>query len=331
MNVRSIRNKAPQFQLEIGAQGIDVCAITEIWLRPSDEEAIPLQQIIPPGYDIISYPRSNGKTGGGLAVVYKKHIKLQNHSIMKNLKTMECGQFQIKFRSDIISLFVIYCIPSTSVLQFCEELVSILENSIGTIRNKILFMGDFNIHMDRPEEANTIILNDLLDSLNLRNNITFQTHILGHTLDLIIDDQTESLVKCMKKGHTFADHSLVQTTIGTEKNNPLDKLVTYRKFKNINGIEFRKDLKDHLKECGTHEELEAKIDCYNRAILTTLDKHAPQKTKLVKVSHKQPWFSDRIKAEIRVRQKKELIWIKDPNKYTYQAFYNQRHYCSNII
>ena len=51
----------------------------------------------------------------------------------------------------------------------------------------------------------------------------------------------------------------------------------------------------------------------------------------VKVSHKQPWFSDKIKAEIRVRWKKEFIWNKDPNEYTYQAFYNKRHYCSNII
>ena len=182
VNARSIRNKAPQVQLEIGAQRIDVCAITETWLRPSDEEAIPLQQITPPGYDIISYPRSNGKTGRGLAVVYKSHTKLQNHGIMKNLKTME-----------------------------------IFENSIGTIRNTILFMGDFNIHMDRPEETNTIIFNDLLDRLNLRNNITFQTHISGHTLDLIIDNQNESLVKCMKKGYTFADHSPVQATIGIEK------------------------------------------------------------------------------------------------------------------
>ena len=135
----------------------------------------------------------------------------------------------------------------------------------------------------------------------------------------------------MKKGHSFADHSLVQATIGIEKYNPSDKLVTYRKLKNINETEFRKDLKYHLTECGTHEESEAKIDCYNRVILSTLDKHAPQKTKSVKVSHKQPWFSDKIKAEIRVRQKKELIWNKDSNEYTYQTFYNQGCYCSNII
>ena len=164
VNVRSIRNKTPQFQLEISTQGIDICAITETWLKPPDEETIPLQQITPPGYNIISYPRSNGKTGGGLAVIYKKHIKLQNHSTMKNLKTMECGQFQMNYRSDIIS-FVIYHIPSTRVSQFCEELLSILENSIGSIRNKLLFVGDFNIHMDRPEDSNTIIFNDLLNSL----------------------------------------------------------------------------------------------------------------------------------------------------------------------
>ena len=49
------------------------------------------------------------------------------------------------------------------------------------------------------------------------------------------------------------------------------------------------------------------------------------------MSHKQPWYTDRIKEEIRVRQKKELSWIKDPNDYNYQAFYSQTRYCSNLI
>ena len=32
------------------------------------------------------------------------------------------------------------------------------------IMKKILFMGDINIHMDRPDDPNTIIFSDLLDS-----------------------------------------------------------------------------------------------------------------------------------------------------------------------
>ena len=55
-----------------------------------------------------------------------------------------------------------------------------------------------------------------------------------------------------EEGHTFADHCLVQATIGIEKHIPLDKSVTYRKFKNINELEFSKDLNNHLTECGTH-------------------------------------------------------------------------------
>ena len=42
--------------------------------------------------------------------------------------------------------------------------------------------------MDRPDNPNTIIFNDFLDSLNLRNNISFHTHIPGHTLGLILKD-----------------------------------------------------------------------------------------------------------------------------------------------
>ena len=179
-------------------------------------------------------------------------------------------------------------------------------------------MGDFNIYMDRPHDPNTIIFNDLLDSLNLRNNISFQTHISAHTLDLILDDHN-------------ADHSLVQATICMEKCNPIKKSVTYRKLKNIDETDLRTDLCDCLTECNTYDELEAKIDCYNNVILPTLEKHSPQKTKVIKVTHKQPWLSDKIKAKIRLRCRKESTWNKNPNEYTYQAFYNQRHHCSNII
>ena len=81
----------------------------------------------------------------------------------------------------------------------------------------------------------------------------------------------------------------------------------------------------------SYDDLEAKIECYHNVILSTLEIHGPKKTKVVKVTHKQMWFSDKIKAEIRLRWRKESIWKKDPNEYTYKSFYNQRCHCSNII
>ena len=120
-------------------------------------------------------------------------------------------------------------------------------------------------------------------------------------------------------------------TFCMEKCNPLEKSVTYRKLENINETDFRTDLSNCLRECNTHDELEAKIDCYNNVILSILEKHASKKTIVVKVTHKQPWFSDKIKTKLRLRCRKEFTWNKDPNEYIYQAFYNQRCQCSNII
>ena len=41
---------------------------------------------------------------------------------------MKCGHFQIKFGSEMVSLFGIYHILNTSVLQLYKEMVLIFEN-----------------------------------------------------------------------------------------------------------------------------------------------------------------------------------------------------------
>ena len=48
-----------------------------------------------------------------------------------------------------------------------------------------------------------------------------------------------------------------------------------------------------------------KVEGYNIELKGVLDKHAPEKTKIVKITHQNPWFNDKIKEEIRVRRKKE--------------------------
>ena len=73
------------------------------------------------------------------------------------------------------------------------------------------------------------------------------------------------------------------------------------------------------------------VDHYNKATRLALDENAPLKTKWLHVNHQQPWFGDKSKEEIRLWRKKENAWLKDPTPYTYQAFFNQHRYCSNII
>ena len=45
-----------------------------------------------------------------------------------------------------------------------------------------------------------------------------------------------------------------------------------------------------------------KVERYNTELKGVLDKHAPVKTKTVKITHWNPWFNDKIKEVIRLRR-----------------------------
>ena len=63
INACSVKNKIALLQHYLCDSRIDVCAITETWIKQDD----PLQasNIPPPGYSIISVPRPDGQQGGG--------------------------------------------------------------------------------------------------------------------------------------------------------------------------------------------------------------------------------------------------------------------------
>ena len=48
--------------------------------------------------------------------------------------------------------------------------------------------------MDVPSDPDTAKFNDLLESAGLKKSVTGPTHRCGHTLDLVIDRQEESML-----------------------------------------------------------------------------------------------------------------------------------------
>ena len=63
INAHSVKNKIAPLQHYLCDSQIDICAITETWIKQDD----PLQgnDIPPPGYSIISVPRPDVQQGGG--------------------------------------------------------------------------------------------------------------------------------------------------------------------------------------------------------------------------------------------------------------------------
>ena len=67
VNARSFRNKTEVFTDHVIDSEIDICVVTETWLRKRD--AVVLSALTPPGYSIKSVPRAPERTGGGTGII----------------------------------------------------------------------------------------------------------------------------------------------------------------------------------------------------------------------------------------------------------------------
>ena len=170
----------------------------------------------------------------------------------------------------------------------------------------------------------------MLDSYNIRNRFTFSTHIKHHYLDLVIKDQTDTLITHITLGLFLSDHCFTHAILDIVRPWPQRQTVSYWKFRSINNEAFRTDLHTALSSVNK-PDLTKLVSIYNTTITDVLDKHTPIRSKTVKQSHKQPWFTDKIRKEIIIRLYKERLFRPNPMDYMLNAFYQQRQHVSNII
>ena len=81
VNIQSIASKIHQLQHVITLENCDVCAVTETQIKGgSEDEEFVTKSIPPEGYKFFSHPRSDGRTGGGTALIYKSNINVEEKS-----------------------------------------------------------------------------------------------------------------------------------------------------------------------------------------------------------------------------------------------------------
>ena len=162
INCRSAVNKSMELHVELVQNRIDICSLTETWIRDGDTAAE--IQICPPGYKVISVPRSN-RQGGGIAIVYRDSITIQRSNTY-NYASMECSDFAVSLSGLTLNMAVIYRPPDKPIHSFVSDFLDYMERNINST-GKLLLTGDFNILVNKPEspDANTFL--HVLDSFVL--------------------------------------------------------------------------------------------------------------------------------------------------------------------
>ncbi len=215
INARSITSKAARICDHILAVDLDVLAISETWLTVDhgDED---LWSLCPAGYTFVQSSRI-GRRGGGVAIVFKDVITVGSSwsaSDNKQVSSFEYISLPLYVNSVHIDLSVVYCPPSSNIGQFMDEFACFLEAVVISC-GKVLFVGDFNIHVESKENSASQRFFALLDHFDLQQHVRGPTHIEGHTLDPSISRSSDRLVACCTASSLISDHLAVDAWIRT--------------------------------------------------------------------------------------------------------------------
>ena len=132
---------------------------------------------------------------------------------------------EIKHGSSKLRVIVIYRISysaahpiSTSV--FLDEYPAYLE-SVVMSSEPLLITGDFNIHVNVPNDSDAARFLELLTSMGLEQHVDKPTHTSGHILDLIFTRCSDSLLSVKSiADYLFSDHITVLCDLELGKPSP---------------------------------------------------------------------------------------------------------------
>ena len=315
-NVRSIVNKTVGVMEHLGDVGCDICLVQETFLREADRAKI--QEIKDYGWCIISDPRKH-RSGGGIGILYKPDIKLQANEKVTKYKSFQVMETVLHSDAGSVRLVNIYRPPYTKKAKytesvFLEEFESYLDDLTGKTGTS-LFMGDFNIHVERPEDFYPKKFLKLLDDYNLIQRVPqVPTHEQGGTLDLVIttDDVAAKMspINTTTSG-TSSDHYLVWFDLDYKiqrGRQDKHKTVSYRDFKNLDTEAFKSDLVSSvLNQDSFSWPLNEAVSHYNTVLTELMDKHCPLVERKVK-KNDTPWIDEELRNLRRKRRAAERAW-----------------------
>ena len=242
VNTRSINNKVNQLIHQFKCLNLDICCITESWVKDCQNVSDDLSSA---GLSIINIARPS-RTGGGIAIVTLSKIISK---LLKSgeLTSFEYGIFSIKIHGKELIIAIIYRIPYSSnhrvtSAKFFQEFPDFLDNLMSSYQD-VLILGDFNIPWNIIDNVDTISLMELAELYGLKQHVCMSTHTSGNMLDLMFST-SDSRLKLSKPRSSYfiSDHCFIAVDISIYQPTVTKKKIMYRKLKCIDNQSFRKSL-----------------------------------------------------------------------------------------
>ena len=225
LNVCSICNKCDDILDLIIDNNIHIFCLVETWLQNGQSSVI--ESFVPDTHTFHHVPRPVGR-GGGVGIVISRNfenIKFYDRSC----EQFECIELHATCLRRKLVFNVIYRPPNKNIGDFIpmfEKHILELEKS----EKNVYYLGDFNIHMDDRDKVDTKRMNTLLETFSLKNYITSPTHRLGHTLDLVINNNVNMVQNIsVDSVNLISDHMTIFFNIDIDLKQRVHRVISFRR------------------------------------------------------------------------------------------------------
>ena len=306
VNTQSIRNKTDLVKETIIDSNTDIFILTETWLRPADDFL--RVSATPDSFTFLDIVREGERAGGGTGLICRQEFKPKKvNPIIPQCNSFEHSVYNLSTFNNDLLIVAIYRPPnSTSFNEFIADFSSLLTVIISSPK-KLLILGDFNVHINKPHNPDSSKFIDLLDEFGLHNFINIPTHTLGNTLDLAISRGFDdiSLLDLIQYS-VVSDHFYMVLKFNMKKPDCNNKTITFRNLKSLDIDKLKNDL--HISFSEPADALTIDIDQlasnFDRIVTRCIDSHAPVITKTIHVKQFSPWFNSNL---LKLKQNKRKL------------------------
>jgi hypothetical protein len=292
-------------------QVVDLIVVSETWLKDKHtDKYVELE-----GYKIVRNDREVGMRGGGVAVYYKKNVKLKVLAASPSefdVTQVEYIICEVVLQELKLLVAAVYKRPHRLVKL--DTLIADLQKYY-TSYDDLVIAGDFNLNFDVPDTQTQTLLTYFEDMNLLRLPIqhTHLSHNALTTIDAIFVSAKTDCNNFGKLSNPLSHHEILYTIlhIPTRDTQPVVRMI--REYDSIENCELI-DLAflRNWPECSSHGSVDDKVKSFTKMILEFYNEHLPLKPCSVP-SIFRPKLPPNIKKLIRQRENLRALAYKKTN------------------
>ena len=267
--------------------------------------------------------------GGGVGILIKS-TNTPKPLPSREFHSFECNMASIPLKNKKSMLLIsVYRLQFVPVAEFINEFSELLE-IYAVLNDDFVIAGDVNIHVE-TEESSSCKFKDLMDLFDLKQHVVGPTHIMGHTIDVIITPNKNHFVSdIIVSQFELSHHFLIDFKVTAEANRNLTKLIKFRNLKNIDALVFDTEVTAKFQVNPVTNSVDEIVENYNAVITEVLNKHAPIKTKEIKVVTTAPWFDGEYITLRKQRRKAEKKHRKSGLQVHKEEYVNLRKQTTDV-